>query len=169
MLYVIQIRTGSERTVINECKTKISSDILRDIYTPVYEEKYRENKVWKLRQKILFPGYVFVETDDVNELCFQLRLVTGFTRLISVDRNPISVTEDEMILIDKLTGNNHIMEISEGIIEGSVIKVLSGPLRGLEGLLTKIDRHKCRGWIETDMFGRKQLIQVGLEITKKIE
>ncbi len=169
MLYVIQVRTGSENTTISECQTKLSDDILKNIYTPVREEKYKENKKWKIRYKVLFPGYIFVDTDDITELMHQLNLITRFTRVITIDREPITVREDELLLIDRLTGNGHVMELSEGIIEGDKVKVLVGPLMGLEGLIKKINRHKRKAWIETDLFGRLQVVEVGLEITEKVE
>ena len=58
--------------------------------------------------------------------------------------------------------------MSEGIIEHSQVKVMSGPLMGKEGYIRKIDRHKRKAWLEMEMFGRTQSIQVGLEIVAKI-
>ena len=60
-----------------------------------------------------------------------------------------------------------MVPVSVGIIENSVTKILSGPLKGKEGLIRKIDRHKRKAWLEVEMFGRKQEIQVGLEIVAK--
>lgn len=168
MLYVIQVRTGSENTTINEIRSKISDDIYSDIYTPVRDEKYKHEKKWIIKQKVLFPGYIFVDSDDIREFYYQLKLVTGYTRLISIDREPVSVTEDELELINRLVNSEHIMEVSEGIIIGSNVTIKRGPLKGLEGLIVNINRHKRKAWLQTEMFGRKQVIEVGLEITSKI-
>ena len=59
------------------------------------------------------------------------------------------------------------MEMSEGIIEPSRIRILSGPLMGMEGQIRKIDRHKRKAWIEVELFGRIQRVEVGLEIPMK--
>ena len=45
--------------------------------------------------------------------------------------------------------------------------VLSGPLKGNEGLIRKIDRHKRKAWLEIEMFGRTVEMQVGLEVVGK--
>lgn len=169
MLYAIQVRTGSENTTIDELKTKISGKLMTDVYTPLREERYKEDKKWKVRYKVLFPGYIFIETEDIMEVIHQLNLITRYTRVITMDREPISVRDDELVLIDRLTGGDHVVEVSEGIIVGDKIKVLYGPLLGLEGLITKINRHKRKAWIDTNLFGRQQVIKVGLEITEKIE
>ena len=60
-----------------------------------------------------------------------------------------------------------MLEISEGVIEKSKIKVYSGPLVGKEKYICRIDRHKRRAFLELPMFGRRQKIQVGLEIVSK--
>ncbi len=168
VLYVIQVRTGSENKTINEINSKISGEICKSCYTPLRDERCKVEGKWITKKKILFPGYIFVDSDDIKELHYQLRLITGYTRLISIDREPISVTHDELELIEHLVNTEHVMEVSEGIIVGSTLKINRGPLKGLEGLIVNINRHKRKAWLETDMFGRRQIIEVGLEITTKV-
>ena len=43
----------------------------------------------------------------------------------------------------------------------------SGPLKGMEGYIWKIDRHKRKAYLEVPMFNGMQNIQVGLEIVEK--
>ena len=57
--------------------------------------------------------------------------------------------------------------MSEGIIENDRVVVTKGPLKGNEGLIRKIDRHKRRAYLEVGLFGRKIETQVGLEIVEK--
>ena len=59
------------------------------------------------------------------------------------------------------------MELSTGIIENSQIRILEGPLVGMEGTIRKIDRHKRKAWLEIEMFGRTVEMQVGLEVIAK--
>lgn len=169
MLYVIQVKTGCEMTTIDECRHVISSSVLNDIYTPQKSEYYKLDGKWVTREKILFPGYIFVETDNIKELYYELRKISRFAVLVTFENQIISVTDDEMHLIQKLTGKEKLMAVSEGILVGEKIQVVSGPLVGLEGLIVDFDRHKRKAWIETEMFGRMQKIKVGLEIISKKE
>ena len=57
--------------------------------------------------------------------------------------------------------------MSEGVIEGGTIKVLSGPLMGYEGSIQKIDRHKRLAYVEIKMLGRTTVVKLGLEIVSK--
>ena len=79
----------------------------------------------------------------------------------------VPLTEEEVQFLKRFGGEEQVVEMSEGIIENSETKILSGPLVGMEGTIRKIDRHKRKAWIEIEMFGRMQLVQVGLEILKK--
>lgn len=42
-----------------------------------------------------------------------------------------------------------------------------GPLIGLEGLITKIDRHKRIAYVDVELLGKLTRVQVGLEIISK--
>ena len=96
-----------------------------------------------------------------------LKSVIGFTKLIGTGKEVAALTEEEILLLQRLGGDEHVAVMSEGIIEQSQVKVISGPLAGMEGCIRRIDRHKRRAWLEVDMFGRKQLIQAGIEIVAK--
>ena len=37
-----------------------------------------------------------------------------------------------------------------------------------ESTLQRIDRHKRKAWLNLEMFGRQQLVEVGVEIVKKV-
>ena len=64
-------------------------------------------------------------------------------------------------------GKEQTVEMSEGVIEQSRIRVYSGPLVGKERYISRIDRHKRRAFLEMPMFGERQKVRVGLEIVSK--
>lgn len=122
---------------------------------------------WTVQKKVLFPGYVFVATEDMDQLYQSLKSVAGLTKLLGTGREVVPLTEEEKQFMLDFGGEEQVVPMSEGIIENSVTKILSGPLKGKEGLIRKIDRHKRKAWLEVEMFGRKQEIEVGVEIVAK--
>ena len=60
-----------------------------------------------------------------------------------------------------------VVEASVGVIEGDHVVVTSGPLKGHEALISKVDRHKRLAYLDMRMFGRTKTIKVGLEIVRK--
>lgn len=97
----------------------------------------------------------------------RLRSVIGLTRILGTGEEIVPLTEREMEFLLQFGGEEQIVGMSEGIIEGSRIWILSGPLVGKEALIRRIDRHKRKAYLEMDMFGRTQRIQVGLEVVMK--
>lgn len=167
MWYVLQVRTGTEESIRLQCQNKISEAVLEHCFIPYYEEKKRVRGEWVLQKKVLFPGYIFVITDKLDDLYQSLKKVIGLTKLIGTGHEVVPLTEEEREFLLGFGGENQVVEMSEGIIEGSKIIVTKGPLVGKEGYIKKIDRHKRKAWLEIKMFGREQTVEVGLEIVEK--
>lgn len=166
--YVIQVAGGREQATRDLIARKVDAGVLEEAFVPRRETMRHRSGQWVKTPETLFPGYVFVVTDYPEALLAQLRRVPAFARLLGVGERFVSVSEAEMDLINGLCGKERVLRMSEGIIEGSEIRVLSGPLHGQEGLIRKIDRHKRAAYVEMPMFGRQMLVKVGLEIVRKL-
>jgi transcriptional antiterminator NusG len=168
MWYVIHVRTGTEQSIRIQCEKGIDPSVLEQCFIPDFEEQRKVRQEWKTVRRPLFPGYVFLVTDRIEPLFFELKKVQGMTKLLATGEEIVPLSESEVDFIKSFGGRDHLVSMSTGIIEGSRVIVESGPLQGREGLIKKIDRHKRKAWLEMKMFGRPQRVEVGLEITKKI-
>lgn len=168
MWYVVQVRSGTEHNIRIQCNKKIPDTIMERCFIPYYEEKKKQNGTWNTLQKVLFPGYIFMITEDVEKLFFHLKTIEGMTKLIGTGQDIIPLKEEEITFLKRFGGEEQIVSMSEGIIEGTQVTIISGPLKGMEGLIQKIDRHKRKAWLELEMFGKMQQVEVGLEITRKV-
>lgn len=167
MWYVLQVRTGTEENIRIQCRNNISEQVLEECFIPYYEEKKRIRGEWTIQRKVLFPGYIFVISENIDRLYESLKKIIGLTKLIGTGNEIIPLTEEEKNFMIQFGGEEQIVKMSEGIIEGDQIIVLKGPLKGQEGYIRKIDRHKRKAWMEIPMFGRVQNIEIGLEIVSK--
>ena len=79
MWYVVQVRTGTEKEIITQCEKKIDHGILKRCFVPYYEAMKKYKGEWHLERKILFPGYVFMITDEVESLYLELKSIIGLT------------------------------------------------------------------------------------------
>ncbi|MCC8081468.1 MAG: antiterminator LoaP [Lachnospiraceae bacterium] len=164
---VVQVRSGDEEQCVRECDLRIKKDILRECFIPRFEEKRKLNGKWMMQERILFPGYVFLETDDVEGLYLCLKTIPRLTKLLGVGGRFVPLSDEEVAFLMRFGGEEHLVEMSEGIIEHSMVRILSGPLMGMEGMIRRIDRHKRKAWLELELFGRIQIVEVGLEIALK--
>ena len=90
------------------------------------------------------------------------------TRLLGTGDEIIPLSQEEVELLLKLGKEEQLVAISTGIIENDQVRILTGPLQGMEGYIRKINRHKRKAWVSIEMFGRSVDMEVGLEIIKKV-
>lgn len=169
MWYVIQVRTGNEEEIKLQCEKLIESEILEKCFIPYYEQMKRYHGKWHKERRILFPGYVFLVSDAKDKLPFALKRVMGLTKLIKADGEILPLTEAEVDFLLDFGKEEQVVGMSKGIIVNDKVIIQTGPLKGNEGLIKKIDRHKRKAWLELNLLGRTVETQVGLEIVEKRE
>ena len=174
MYYVIQVKTGKEQQAIEDILKNKPDDASFDVFAP-YRKALRKYKgVMREVVERCFPGYVFVETNDVQRLFKQLYFTPGFQKLLGREAdtdNFVPLDKDESRMIDILysANNNRTTEISNiEVREGEMIRVLDGPLSGLETQIKKVDLHKRTVTVEYMMCGRLVTSNVGINIVTNI-
>lgn len=173
MWYVVQVIGGQEDVAIRKICKQVSKETFLSCFVPKREVRKRYSGVWKTRTEVLFPGYVFVDTKTPDLFRVELEKVTAMTKLLSGETEAgekkfTPLSDEEKTLISAFIGDeNHVMKMSEGIIEGDQIRVLKGPLQGYEALVAKVDRHKRLAYINLNILGRTKTVKVGLEIVQK--
>lgn len=167
MWYVMQVRTGTEENIRCQCQRLISSNVLERCFIPYYQQKKRFQGEWHIQERILFPGYVFLITQNPEKLVNGLRKVIGLTKLVGTGDEIVPLVQEEIDLLMKIGTDKQLVEMSSGIIENDRVQILAGPLMGMEGNIRRIDRHKRTAYLEIEMFGRTVEMKVGLEIIRK--
>lgn len=167
-LYVVQVVGGQERHVADLIQ-KICGDSVEDSFVPELEVMKKIHGEWVCKREKLFTGYVFVQTCEPEEVRKVLWMLPTFARIVCTGNDTLaSLSCEETAWLNAYTdAHTHVLEMSEGIIEGDKVMVTSGPLRGREANITKVDRHKRLAWMDVHMFGRTKTIRVGLEIVAK--
>jgi transcription antitermination factor NusG len=105
-----------------------------EAYLPLYTSLRRWNDRTALVELPLFPGYLFVRIP----LSARLRVLTvpGTVRLVGFNGTLASLAEDEIQSI-KTAVALQIAEPCPYLAEGKRIRITNGPLKGLEGIVTR--------------------------------
>ena len=128
MWYVVQTVAGREFAVCRLIESLVEDDVLQECFVPRYEVQKQFRGQWRTCTATLFPGYLIVVTDRVDELESQLRRVPAFAWVLSNDGGFVPLERDEVAWIDAFTEKGHrTVGVSEGVIEGDRIIVLKGP------------------------------------------
>lgn len=167
-VYVIQVAGGAEKRALEliEC---MLPDLAADCFTPTVEVAQKRAGQWRRVRRLLFPGYLFIQTNDPVGLNARLRGIPAFTRLLGGnDDKFVPLTTDELAWLDAFTdGPDHIVHMSEAVIEGDQVLVTRGPLKGHEFQIVRVDRHKRTATLQVTMCGQTKPVKVGLEVVRK--
>lgn len=166
--YVIQVMSGREHAVATRCANLLNIDS-EEVFVPMYERKKKRQGKWQIEKSILFPGYVFFCTMDVEALFMQLKTVEELTKILRTGEDFTPLYEREVAFLQRFGKKKHIVEMSVGYIEGDEVIITDGPMVDWAGKVKKIDRHKKLAILEIEFFGRATEVTVGLEIVDKLE
>ena len=174
MYFVIHTTSGKEDELIKNIKKNYDSSIFNDVFSVKRELRKKFNGKWNDITERLFPGYIFVETDSPKEMHLLLNSIEGYSKVVGFKDNeiihylPLSELEEEFIKGLAGKEDNHVISISEiEVLEGKNIRVISGPLLGLEGIVKKVNLHKRVAEVETIFLNQPVMIEFGIEIIKR--
>ena len=185
MWYVVQTLTGQEentriaigQAVEFEGRNLESSDsprrfkpILEKCFVPRYQTMQKKGGELVACMETLFPGYLIVSTDRINDLASCIRRRLRSAQIIgSRSKSFIPLSKEEVAWIDAFTnGGTGVIEMSTGIVStGDTIKVIEGPLIGREGWIRKINHRRKVAYLEMSAFGRTIQAEVGLRVVRK--
>jgi transcriptional antiterminator NusG len=161
MWYVIQTLSGDEFRMQNLCRARIDAGAYHDIFVPQSITKKHYRREWHDVKKVLFPGYVFVDTDQIEEIAKKLNEINGFTRILRCGDEIVPVSRQERKFLEGLMDDDHTVRYSLGIIIGKKVCITEGALKNRSGLIRKVDRHRRIAVLDVNFFGRPTPVEVG--------
>ncbi|RKJ42857.1 antiterminator LoaP [bacterium 1XD8-76] len=166
MWYVIQVYTGRETEIASQCREQVIEEG-EDIFIPLVERMTKVGGEMTMVKARLFPGYVFIETGDVEDMYLRLKKIKAMTRLLKTGEEITSLYPEEEAYLKKLGDEEHVVRYSEGFFEGDKLVVTSGALKNYEGQIKKVLRHKRLVVLEVPLLGRKVEVTLGLGVVEK--
>lgn len=168
MWYVVQVMSGHEHRIMEQCERLLLKEN-EEVFIPMYERKKKVKGEWIICRAILFPGYVFFCTEDVEDLYQRLKGLQTLTKILKTGDAFTPLHETEVDFLMRFGQREHVVEMSVGYIEGDEVIITGGPMMNWSGRVKKIDRHKKIAVLEIEFFGRMTDVTVGLEIVEKRE
>ena len=165
--YVIQVLTGSERAICRDLKEVIDDSLYEQCFVPMAEKQHRKDGKYTILKEPLFPGYLFIVSHDIEIISVEIRKIFKFKRILRTGDSFAALEPDEVKAFRSLANEDYNITMSKGFIVGDEITVTEGPLKGYEGRIKKIDRHKRTAFMELPFLGRDTRVRVPLEIVSK--
>lgn len=127
-------------------------------------------RIWKNRQRkwidqILFPGYIFVNT---QQYClYDIKKVPKVVTYIHCAGKPSIVPLKDIEGIRKMLNLDQEISVETEFYEGEKVRIIFGPLVGHEGILTKY-KGKARFGIELKEINHTIFVEIGTNVLEKI-
>jgi transcriptional antiterminator NusG len=163
--YAIHVKTSRENAV---CEAIRKQAVLAG-YAAEYKLLVPKRKLPEKREgvyvevlRIMFPGYVLVESEEIQEFAKIVTKAKGIFRFLQSEGEFQKIRLEEISAIVYMTDETDVIGASKVIAEGGYIEVVSGPLKGYEGKIKRIDKHRRRAKVEFLFDGDKHLIDLGI-------
>lgn len=163
--YAIRTQNNREKSVLEKLNLELSRSGLTDIMGRhiIPTEKVYSVKNGKriAKEKILYPGYIFIEISHIGEINNFLKGINGsagFVRTKSGDINPLKEFEVKRMLKDQ--ESNDIITYGNLFSVGEEIKVIDGAFTTFKGSVKSIDEDKKKIKVEVLIFSRPTMVEL---------
>ena len=168
--FVIQVRTGKEQQYIRQAD-KVLRAPAEQLFWPRRALRIRRRGEWKNSVAAIFPGYLFLQAESISAALYgALRRIPGFLRYLKDNQHiePLS-PRDRQILLHFLSYGEVVQRSRVFFDQDNRIRVISGPLKGMEGRVVKVDRRKGRARIRLELYEDSFLIDFGFDALENAE
>ena len=169
---MIQVSTGKEKKFIEDAARKNEPDkISYSIVFPQRVLKIRKSGKVSEKELPVFAGYLFIGTDKLSKDLYQhLKRCKGFYRFLPNNQEPRFLEGRDLEILNQFISFGGLAKISQVVFdENDRIKVIEGPLSGLEGYIVRVNKRKGRATVCLDMCQTAFSIDLGFEILNKEE
>ena len=168
--FAMQVMSGREDAFIELLKKTLPDQAIYNI-----KKKMPTRKMGKAINQVscIFPGYLFFQFPEERlsaQLVSILRKTRHFMRILPANDNIKPLDDRDAEIIRQLLSFGR--EIGPSLVtfdEKKRIKVIKGPLMGLEGCIVKVNKRKRRAKIRLDMNDSPILFDLSFEILESLK
>jgi transcriptional antiterminator NusG len=169
-IYVIQVLTRGEEKFLTLAKKGLPVEegerliwLRRDL------ERLSRGKR-KLKKEPLYPGYIFYQAELVDPEVYRIiQRIPGFIRFLLNKERILPLAGDDLDLLKHFLSFGEVIARSRVYFdEDNMIRILDGPLKGLEGRIVKVNRRKKRAKVSLSLYSESFPIDLGFEILEKV-
>lgn len=165
MWCVVHVREGGEEHIEDLVAGLLPESLNARCFHLTRSRRKKYEGQWQTVQENLFPGYIFIDTDQPDRVHRELKKAPRPKLLFSDDEYVSTLDKHESDLMEKLSDRSGRIGISR-IRIGTDRKIyyLSGPLTGMGNMVRRVNLHKRIAEIETEIMGKKRILYLGIDV-----
>ncbi|MBQ9436920.1 MAG: hypothetical protein IJU50_01165 [Lachnospiraceae bacterium] len=164
---MVQTVSGEEQTVKEHIDKRLGSIQPIRCFIPLCEEVRRRSDRYNIVFRRLFPGYLFIETENPEAAYSFLRSVPHFTRVLGSKEQDgnylfIPVSEDDQAFLESILEDGMLHVSYAHLSKSNRIDKVAGPLAGYRNHIIKLEFRRRTALVDAWMFGKRRKLAFGL-------
>ena len=157
--------TGKEQSIVDQIQTSCP-DVRA---TAMRQLKYRTCKKVKTQEEaILLPSYVFFEAPSTMEPSVEFPR-QNIIRILSTDDGMWQLQGEDERFVKWLFQYDGLLSFSQAYKENDRIRIISGPLKDMEGKIKQVDKRGKSGQVVLSFYGKEISVWLGFELIESIQ
>lgn len=129
--YLIQTKPGNEQ----RAEFNLSNQGI-ETFLPLYKVHQINFGRITEKKKPLFPSYLFARF-ELSSNYYKVKWTRGVNKIVAFGDFPVPVADEIIQGIKNRAGKDNLIELDEDWQEGDIVEIISGPLKGLQGIFQK--------------------------------
>lgn len=171
--YAVRVQNNKEKSVLeklqNELKFNNLTEKLGRSIIPTEKVVTVKNGKKIFKDKIVYPGYIFIETCAKAEIGLLLKNINGaagFVRTRNGEIIPMKDTEVRGILHEQEIVDTQ--DYTNIFVMDEEVEIMDGPFTTFKGKIVKLNNEKEKVSVEVSIFGRPTNVELTFSQIKKI-
>ena len=168
--YTVKVQSNRERIISDRLKMEMSRNGASiNVVVPVEKVYFAKNGKKAHKERVTYPGYLFIETSSVATLQEVLKHIPGNSGILkSRDGEPSLLKQNEIDkIIDDVTRVESDIDIYNFVV-GEMISIVGGPFDTFKGEIDEINKEKGKVKVTVPIFGRPTPVDLQIDQIQKI-
>ncbi|MCD6223403.1 MAG: transcription termination/antitermination factor NusG [Deltaproteobacteria bacterium] len=172
--YAVHTQVGFEKKVKESIEKKVEllglKDKVEKVLIPIEEVIEIKKKGKKVKERRLYPSYVFIKTHLDNEVFNVIKKLAYVTGFVGSRKEPIPLSDEDISLIfEKLEKAKEAPRPAVSFEQGDKVRIADGPFTDFIGTVEEVNLDKARLKIKVSIFGRSTPVELDYNQVDKIE
>jgi len=158
--YVLSVNSGQEELVLENLKERVARQWLQEDVVELLNPKVNEvsvSKKWEkvIKQKRLYPGYLFFKSRMNDKIWYVIRNTPGVRLIVWADTHPVPLTDDEFNkMMQQVQASEDSLDIKVPFKKGDLVLIKSWDLKGTKWTVLSVDSEKWLVTVSVEWLGQ---------------
>jgi len=158
--YVLSVNSGQEELVLENLKERVARQWLQEDVIEILNPKVNEVSVSKkgekvIKQKRLYPGYLFFKSRMNDKIRYVIRNTPGVRLIVWADTHPVPLTDDEFNkMMQQVRDSEESLDVKVPFKKWDLILIKAGDLKWTKGTILSLDPEKWLVTVSVEWLGQ---------------